>query len=284
MTRRLLRSLPSNQIDLVREIRGVANLTQTELSRCGKGEYALSQSSVFRAEGGKPVSIRVLRDLKFACKEALRRTRCLSLEDRERMRRALDDLGRPTEAPNASAVRVEVDPPWSMPMKVVATRLNLQAFANSLPEYADSDWVDLQIDCWIHPHADIPSGYLSDEELLELNFRITRGRFTPESMELLTQFKSEINEWLTSTVLKQKGLGHEKSPIHLGLMLNKLTKDGIFISLGHGLTSRPEPSRLPKDPVFDGDKWLIAVAIAASPIEQLFVSAREQSSEVLRIW
>lgn len=284
MTRRLLRSLPSNQIDLVREIRGVANLTQTELSRCGKGEYALSQSSVFRAEGGKPVSIRVLRDLKFACKEALRRTRCLSLEDRERMRRALDDLGRPTEAPNASAVRVEVDPPWLMPMKVVATRLDLLAFANGLPSVADSDQVTLRIDCWIHPHSDIPSGYLSDDDLLELEYRTTRGKFSPESMELLSLFKSEINEWLTSTILRQKGMGIEKSPIHLASQLNKLRKIGIFVSLGHGPINRPEPSRLSKDPVFDGDQWLIAVAIAASPIELILVSAHEPTTEVFRIW
>lgn len=285
MTRRSTISLPLCQRDLIREIRGHAGFSQAELAACGAGDFAISKASIVRIENGTPVSFRVLRDLRAACKEALRRTRGLPEIDRVRLNHALDRLSHLKEPPNAGAVRPEVDPPWSMPLQQVSSRGDLDLFAVSLPNFREGDLVHLQTVSWIHPHDPIRYSYLGEQELLEAGYRATPSTFPSASMKVLGAFQTGVREWLSGLVDRESdGRGNREQAIRLGRQLVSLSKSGLYISLGIALMKSPEPSRDSFDPVWDeGNNFLIALAVAASLVDSITVSTRDPITEVIRL-
>lgn len=247
------------------------------------GDYALSKASIARLEGGRPVSLRVLRDLRAACKEALRRMRHLPEVERARLHMGLDSLNQRNTPLNARAVRPEVDPPWSMPLQPISSRLDLEVFAAGLPSFRDPDTVLLRSECWIHPQESYSRGYLSEEEMLETGTRSTPSFFSEPAMKELAQCRSGMHAWLFDLV-DRFSPGPDGYVVEiLDQRLTRLAKEGIFFSLGMALIQSPEPSHLPRDPVFDPDHWLIALAIAASPVDSITVSHRDPISEVLQL-
>lgn len=284
MTRRLTISLAHCQQDLIREIRGHAGLNQAELAACGTGEHSISKASIGRAESGIAVSFRVVRDLRAACKEALRRTRDLPAGDRARLNHALDLLAHPTTPPNFRAVRPEVDPPWQMPLQRITSRRDLELFEARLPSFGDADHLHLQSRIWIHLHDPDQYSYISGPDLVEYGFRATPSAFPASSMKALQVFLRGLQKWLSDLVDPlSDDLVDPGQVIRLGKLLSTLSRAGLFISLGLARTATPEPDRLPRDPVFDGDSWLIVLAVAASLVDSLTISARDPISEVIQL-